>query len=391
MYRIEVYLSVFIFILGLTIIPVYAEVTSLKTNSPLYKSGSIIHFSGTILDTDNPNVTIIVFDPTNKFLMLTSGIADNNHQFQAMIDTSTQSGNQNKFLLKGVYNATAFVTNKSNGKTVSFVVSPDGSPIIPSSPTSLTASTISSTEIDLSWTIPVDNSGLVISGYKIERNDGNGFTVIQNVQSKSYYDTGLTPSKQYSYRVSSINSAGTSSTPTNVATATTLPPSTPSNPTPSPQTNSVSSPSLDELIKQRLETAKKLQALIHGAPSNSSTTTPSTTTPSTTTPSDNSKPKSNNASENNQIFSTTSFDIKTILYPLISLFGVGIVITVLYLRKKKKVSPRINESHEIHFPKEQPFEKKDEDYAMMILKNRLAKGEITIEEFKILKDELSEP
>jgi uncharacterized membrane protein len=59
------------------------------------------------------------------------------------------------------------------------------------------------------------------------------------------------------------------------------------------------------------------------------------------------------------------------------------------LRKKKKVSPRINESHETHFPKEQPFEKKDEDYAMMILKNRLAKGEITIEEFKILKDELS--
>ncbi|WP_166390914.1 SHOCT domain-containing protein [Candidatus Nitrosotalea sp. TS] len=31
------------------------------------------------------------------------------------------------------------------------------------------------------------------------------------------------------------------------------------------------------------------------------------------------------------------------------------------------------------------------NYALGILKNRLAKGEITIEEFKVLKDALSEP
>jgi len=33
----------------------------------------------------------------------------------------------------------------------------------------------------------------------------------------------------------------------------------------------------------------------------------------------------------------------------------------------------------------------EEDYSLMILKNRLAKGEITIEEFNRLKDALKEP
>src|SRR5574337_752133 len=108
------------------IIPAYAEVTSLKTNTSFYKGGNKIYFSGTVLDTDPPNVTILLFDPTNKFIVLSSGIADSNHQFQIVIDTST-SDNQQKFSLKGVYNATAFIANKENGKTVNFIYSPDGS------------------------------------------------------------------------------------------------------------------------------------------------------------------------------------------------------------------------------------------------------------------------
>ena len=131
----------------------YAEVTSLNTNAQFYKGNSKINFTGAVLDTDPPNVTILIFNPNNQFIMLASGIADSNHQFRIILDTGTPDSQQ-KLSIKGIYNATAFIAQKENGKTVSFVFSPDGSPIVPSPPTSLTASTRSSTEIDLSWLAP---------------------------------------------------------------------------------------------------------------------------------------------------------------------------------------------------------------------------------------------
>lgn len=101
--------------------------------------------------------------------------------------------------------------------------------------------------------------------------------------------------------------------------------------------------------------------------------------------------KSTSMPENNLASNSfANFDIKSILYPAISLVGVGIVVTILYFRKKRKLGPVIRESQDAHLPVEQTFEKQDDDYAMTILKNRLAKGEITVDEFKTLKDELSE-
>ena len=97
----------------------------------------------------------------------------------------------------------------------------------PGSPTSLTATTASSSQINLSWTAPSNNGGSVITGYKIERSTDSG-TTWSTVQSNTdstgttYSDTGLTASTTYTYRVSAINSVGTSS-PSNTASATTSP------------------------------------------------------------------------------------------------------------------------------------------------------------------------
>src|SRR5579872_3065845 len=113
------------------ILPVYAEVTSIQTNSAFYKGGSQITFSGKTASGDSPYVTVIIYDPNNQFVLLSSGTADNANNFQVMVDTSTPS-NQPKFSLKGIYNATAFIMNQASGKTVNFVFSPDGSPIVPS-------------------------------------------------------------------------------------------------------------------------------------------------------------------------------------------------------------------------------------------------------------------
>ncbi len=88
-----------VIVASLVMLPAYAEVTSLKTNTSFYKGGSKIYFSGATLDTDPPNVTILLFDPTDKFILLASGITNSSHQFQIIVDTST-SDNQQKFSIK---------------------------------------------------------------------------------------------------------------------------------------------------------------------------------------------------------------------------------------------------------------------------------------------------
>ena len=383
-----------ILLLSSIFLPAYAEVTSLKINAPFYKGGSKIYFSGTTLNTDPPYVTVVIHNPNNDFVLLLSGISDSNHAFQIIVDTSTQE-NQHQFSLKGIYNATAFIANKTAGKTVNFIFSPDGSPILPSQPTNFKATHISSTEIDLSWSIPSLSGGSTISGYKIERNDGSGFNVIQNTQTTTYQDTGLTPSKPYSYRVSATNSAGTSN-PSNVMSATTLsaPTQTNSGSNVQPVQNTGASSqttnnnqSIDELIKQRIENAKRLQQLLQA--------------------------KSNKISLNenmdvgdligNAFSSQTltlgdipSFVFNNLLYPLIILAGVGVIVAVIIGKKNQLWFKPSFKSHDRHSTSDSmESEKQDdvsveEDYSLMILKNTLAKGEITIEEYNRLKDALRE-
>jgi len=392
------------------VIPAYAEVTSFHTSSSFYKGGNVIKFSGTTLSTDPPNVTILIFDPNNKFVLLASGITDSNHTFQVSVDTSIPS-NQQQFSIKGVYNATAFIANKTNGKTVSFAFSPDGSSLLPLPPTNLTATSSSSTEIDLNWLAPQNNADLPITGYEIERNDGNGFNIIANSKTTTYQDMGLVPNSEHSYRVSAINSAG-SSNPSNASNVITL--ASPTQTAPSAQNTSSSltqnsNQSLSDILQQRYAAARKLQEMLNAQ----------TSGPSSTSSSPSSNPSQNTQqniqlSENIKVADmatnldvqktmsmqksnltsngSVNFDTRNVLYPVISLVGIGIVVTMLYFRKKRKILSTVVETRKnAQVPIPSTSEQQDDDYAMAILKNRLAKGEITLDEFKTLKDELSEP
>ncbi|MEX2282481.1 MAG: fibronectin type III domain-containing protein, partial [Gemmatimonadota bacterium] len=79
-------------------------------------------------------------------------------------------------------------------------------PATPGAPSALSATTASSSQIDLSWTAA---SGTVDS-YRVERSatSGSGFTEIASLTGAAYQNTGLTPATQYFYRVRACNTGG---------------------------------------------------------------------------------------------------------------------------------------------------------------------------------------
>ena len=98
---------------------------------------------------------------------------------------------------------------------------------VPSIPRNLSATVISSSQINLNWTAPSNDGGSAISGYKILRDNSclGIFVTISNTtnSSTSYSDTGLDANTCYQYNVQAINAIGVGNTATNNVTVTTNP------------------------------------------------------------------------------------------------------------------------------------------------------------------------
>src|SRR2546426_630056 len=116
--------------------------------------------------------------------------------------------------------------------STSSTTTPPPSPTPPGSPTGLTATTVSTSQINLSWTAPTNNGGSTITGYKIERSTDGRSTwniILASTANSWYSDYFLSASTTYTYRVSTINAIGTSS-PSSTASATTSPATVPDQP-----------------------------------------------------------------------------------------------------------------------------------------------------------------
>ena len=166
---------------------------------------------------------IDVNSATNKIYTTNPGDF-NNYTSVAIIDGSTNTVIQNITVDNGPSGVAVnpitnkvYVTNQGSN-TVSVISGPI--PINPpDAPTNLTAAG-KITHIDLTWTAPSDNGGMPILGYAIQRSTDNGATwstIVSNTNSTetTYTNSHLVPVKVYTYRVSAINSVGTSD-PSNI-------------------------------------------------------------------------------------------------------------------------------------------------------------------------------
>jgi fibronectin type 3 domain-containing protein len=90
----------------------------------------------------------------------------------------------------------------------------------PSIPTGLTATGVSSSEVDLKWTASSDTGGSGLAGYNVFRGTQklNGAPVTGT----TFADTGLNASTAYTYTVTAVDNAGNQSDPSAPATGTTL-------------------------------------------------------------------------------------------------------------------------------------------------------------------------
>ncbi len=163
-------------------------------------SGSNTKYTISDLNTDETYAFVVAAD-------YVLGSSDTSEKAIVTLISSFDNGDQNS-------------DNKSQDND-GFSIMPDN---VPDSPTNLEAKPISSTQIDLSWSAPKNDTS--VTGYKVEVKtiDGEFYsTVVDNTESMDtvYSHTDLIPEITYIYRVSAINGVGTGD-PSNNGLANTL-------------------------------------------------------------------------------------------------------------------------------------------------------------------------
>ena len=118
------FLSMIVLMSG--IMPAFAEVTEIQLDRKTYPKGDSINVKGSVTSDTSGLVTIVLRDPTDKFILLSQAIIQADNSFEKIIPI------KEKFQVLGSYNATAFVLNMTAGKTLSFdiVNTVDNEPII---------------------------------------------------------------------------------------------------------------------------------------------------------------------------------------------------------------------------------------------------------------------
>lgn len=168
--------------------------------------------SGTISVTANASDNVGVASVQFQLDGANFGSLDTASPYSVSWNTTTSSNGSHT--LRAIAKDAA--ANSTTSTSVTVTVSngtPDTTP--PSVPTGLSATAISSSQINLSWTASTDNVG--VTGYKVYR----GGSQIGTTASTTYQDTGLAASTSFTYTVAAYDAAGNTSAQSAGASATT--------------------------------------------------------------------------------------------------------------------------------------------------------------------------
>jgi hypothetical protein len=197
-----------------------------------------INFNGTktidrvVVYTLQDNYTIGT-EPTDTLTFIKEGITGFTAQGwdgSAWVTLATVTGNN---LVKRTLSFAAFTTDRIRVNVTSVLAgysriieieawgvaapAPPPDTTLPTVPTGLTATPVSSAQINLSWTASTDNVG--VTGYKVYR----GGTLVGNPATTTYSDIGLTAATSYSYTLAACDAAtncSAQSTPVSATTTT---------------------------------------------------------------------------------------------------------------------------------------------------------------------------
>ena len=184
--------------------------------------------TGTVVSTDAPIATandtapptvpdglaVLPASPTSVVLVWTAssdnvGVAGYNvyrdgskiatSPYPVYTDTGRTSGTSYCYMVEAFDGKGNVSTSKSSESCATPPATADS--IAPSTPTGLSATTVSASQIDLSWSASTDNVGVL--GYAIYR----GATLVATVNGTSFSDVGLAAGTTYSYTVKAVDSA----------------------------------------------------------------------------------------------------------------------------------------------------------------------------------------
>ena len=97
-----------------SITPAFAEVVQMELDENSYVKGDSIEITGKVTEEESGLVTIVFRDPNDKFIMLSQAMIQSDNSFKKIVEINE------KFELFGSYNVTGFVTNMTEGKIQTF-------------------------------------------------------------------------------------------------------------------------------------------------------------------------------------------------------------------------------------------------------------------------------
>ncbi len=186
------------------------EYSGLDINSPLdafsTATGTAVAMDSGPVSTSNANDLLV-----GANIVLTSTAAAGSGFSNRVITSPDGDLAEDKLVTAlGSYDATATLSSSGGWIMQAVAFKAAGAAPAPTAPGSLTATTISSSQINLGWTASTESGGTV-NLYLIERCSGAGcssFAVVASTTSTSYSDTGLASGTSYSYRVRAKDAGG---------------------------------------------------------------------------------------------------------------------------------------------------------------------------------------